>query len=678
MAAIPLSATAPFRQQYLIILLPNMHRPRPQQQPNSSAPQPTGFPLQPDPGLPPPASYTTERPSANGTSAAGMAPSPPPMQRGKQTLLRPEAPAPGAADTVPLLVKDLHGATREMQVSASTNVDDIQRMLLEESGQSAGDYRLSFGDVEIAPGIPLSDTTVIPAYATASSLLQVIGNGRLEPAQTNQAIDSVMGVVRSLSNGNKDVDVLCAAAVTSLGEPVSGRAPGPDAVAAGADAGSVQWGETPTPAALVRGLSNRLPTLFTPGASEDFSTSFLADYGVGLGDIGGNFDDPAPPPGPPVAQPALTDIAKARRMKQAKAEGGDPLVQSGSLAALSVPSLDMATTMAAAAASGYGNGDAVVGTSGDGTWMDDVKSTWEAGLVRGSGLLDKTQTGKELGESYKNFDVQMKQEDTDMSEKSAASGAAGSAAGDAAGAPSAMDVDEPKQQPPKLQRAAPVRLPQGQPPQPAPGGTSKAAASSSAAPTGAPSTTTASSASGTTSPVTSRESSGPPSLTRKPTLIAPSPPSLMPRVPVVSKPAQPLRRGRRLKNPELTPEQRAQHRKEQKRASARQSRIRKKSMEDDYQQKVRALLGENNQLKMQVADLSHRLECLQGLLTVSLRPVDGANPGQTQAPPFAFRQPAQAAGSQPMSQTQPPAQTGANLPPGLPPGPSTSQAQFRR
>lgn len=647
-----------------------MHRPRPEQ-PKPSAPQPSGFPLQPDPGLPPPASYATERPPMNG--GAGMSPSPPPMQRGKPTLLRPPAPEPAAqaaaADTVPLLVKDHHGATREMQVSASTNVDDIQRMLLEESGYAAGEYKLSFGETDIAPGVQLSDTNVIPTYTHASSLLQVIGNGSLEPAQKNQALDSVMGVVRSLSNGNKDVSALCAAAVTSLGamQPEqTARA------AAGADAG--HFGETPTPAALVRGLSNKLPTLFTPGASEDFSTSFLADYGVGLGDIGSNFEDPAAQ-GPPVAQPAITDIAKARRMKQQKPDGNS-LMQTDSLGGLSFPNLDMATTMAAAAASGYGNGDAVVGISPGSTWMDDVKSTWEAGLVRDSGVLDKTPTGKELDLTFKNMDVQMKQEGTGKVEETGLT--AGATAAAAAPTSSAMDVDEPKQQPPKLQRSPPVRLPQEQHSQSVPGISVKNPASSSAAPTVAASTATASSNSGTTS-LASRESSGPPGLSRKPTLIAPSPPSFVPRVPAVSKPAQPLRRGRRLKNPELTPEQRAQHRKEQKRASARQSRIRKKTMEDDYQQKVRALLGENNQLKMQVVDLSHRLECLQGLLTVSLRPVDGANSAQAQAapPPFAFQHPPQVPGSQPLPQPQPLAQQGS-IPPGPPPGPSTSQAQFRR
>lgn len=86
----------------------------------------------------------------------------------------------------------------------------------------------------------------------------------------------------------------------------------------------------------------------------------------------------------------------------------------------------------------------------------------------------------------------------------------------------------------------------------------------------------------------------------------------------------PKKRGRKRKNPELSEEERKALRQAQNRASAKQSRLRRKEIAKEYQERVTTLEGENEHLRDTVAALSDRLQFLQNLLTVSVqkRPVN--------------------------------------------------------
>lgn len=82
---------------------------------------------------------------------------------------------------------------------------------------------------------------------------------------------------------------------------------------------------------------------------------------------------------------------------------------------------------------------------------------------------------------------------------------------------------------------------------------------------------------------------------------------------------QPKKRGRKRKNPELSEEERKLLRQAQNRASAKQSRMRRKVMAAEYEKRVNTLEGENETLRDTVAALSDRLHFLQTLLTVSVQ-----------------------------------------------------------
>lgn len=493
-------------------------------------------------------------------------------------------------------------------------------MILGEDGE-ADDYRLSFGDTELTPGVALTDTQVIPAYTHATSLLQVIGNGRLQPDKTAEALESVCGVVRSLSNGVTDVGELFFEASRSLDDslaPLPAGSPQQNAVLdVGGSINDVfpatgspddprgaptpsGWADVPSPAALVKRLSARHPSHFAPEATETFVRNSMRD--IGASGLGINpldepdFDQLMDPHGPTSAQPAISDIARVRRAR--RADGNDALLTIGNLSGngsgnFVVP--DIATQSAAAAASGFGSRQAVVAASGDSTWMDHVKTTWVSGLLHKSDTLDNTAEGKELRAQLDAIDVEQSQASGDRSDENES-------------APSGMDVDsEPCTRTDSRSQTQPRHSP-----------------SPTIGCTGWP----------------SRGGSASPGL-RRATKIAPSPvvaglsgvasgllrggsAAVAQAMPALRH--MPNRRGRKMKNPDMSAEERKRMRKEQKRRSARESRIRKKTMEEGYQQKLKVLISENGTLKSQVGQLTHKLQVLQGLLTVTVRPVNGGLP----------------------------------------------------
>lgn len=81
----------------------------------------------------------------------------------------------------------------------------------------------------------------------------------------------------------------------------------------------------------------------------------------------------------------------------------------------------------------------------------------------------------------------------------------------------------------------------------------------------------------------------------------------------------PKKRGRKRKYPQLTDEERALVRKEQNRESAKLSRVRRKAIAAEYEERLSSVINENANLRKQVAGLNDRLAYLQSLLTVSVR-----------------------------------------------------------
>lgn len=81
----------------------------------------------------------------------------------------------------------------------------------------------------------------------------------------------------------------------------------------------------------------------------------------------------------------------------------------------------------------------------------------------------------------------------------------------------------------------------------------------------------------------------------------------------------PLKRGRKRKNPGLTDEERKAIRQAQNRENAKQSRLRRINLTEEYRKKAEVLQEENKKLKVSVATLEERLKYLQGMITVSVR-----------------------------------------------------------
>lgn len=83
--------------------------------------------------------------------------------------------------------------------------------------------------------------------------------------------------------------------------------------------------------------------------------------------------------------------------------------------------------------------------------------------------------------------------------------------------------------------------------------------------------------------------------------------------------AFPLKRGRKRKNPGLTDEERKAIRQAQNRENAKQSRLRRINLTEEYRKKAEVLQEENQILKVSLATLEERLKYLQGMITVSVK-----------------------------------------------------------
>lgn len=567
---------------------------------------------------------------------------------------------------IPLLVRMPDGNCSQIDVPVSSTVEDIRTNIRQNTGTE--DIKLSFGNEDLPPGALLQDTNIIDAYQHASSLIQTIANNGLDPDKKAAALDSACAVVESISNGIKDMEALCAAAV-STGHmpdlPVSQSA----IAKIMAEGAAEEERDTPkvldsefklldsvlskdytaptTPAALVRGLSRRLPSLF-PSTAPD-----------------------APPEQPSlttqrsnlIIQPSISNIREARRRaretrstessEKADAHAPDPFNIGNSTHEMidPPPDPDPAASAAARASSG-----AILANSGKSTWLEDVMKTWEVGVVRESGVLEKTEDGKELNNYLEGLEAEV-QRDIDIAQLSANdSGGAGDSededeedAQDKANGPEQEDatsdvrrtmanivlVDKSSNDPSNRSNTNPHGSIQADAAQQMLSAQSAATAALESVKQPNETSTDASPSDTSVSGQSSRSNSTyvgstkPAVRARQATPIAPAPNMTSPNgapmcyPPVAAwKPPVPgqKRRGRKRKNPELSEEDRALLRKEQNRESAKLSRVRRKVIAAEYEGRLNSLLNENTQLKKQVEGLNNRLVYLQSLLTVSVRP----------------------------------------------------------
>ncbi|CDF36407.1 unnamed protein product [Chondrus crispus] len=615
--------------------------------------------------------------------------------------------------TIPLLVRGLNGEHSQIDVPITSTVDELSALI--RPGQSSDDLRLTFGNEDLPPGASLLDTNIIDAYEHAGSLLTLIGSGGGDPAAKAAALQSACAVVETVSNGVKDMEALCAAAVDpSLHQ----QSPNDARTAALLREGAVEAArETPkeldaseftmlnailtrpgrmlpqdtvdapqhkaaTPAEVALGLSRRLPLLFPPKAAAAFAEP--------AGPHAHQKQDQDPALTVRVstaAQPSIAAIREARAARRKERELRAPMEDvkianeqaahavtignsTNGMALTDMPGRDgnLEVTNGSQMPSG---GSLRMAADAKSTWLEDVMKTWEVGVVRESGVLEKTKEGQELNDYFHGLDAEAQRdieterieaETAEVLQKGSAQGKSShlegntqedseeeeeaNTSGDGEGgvstcSPSDKDVHmtqfhaEGTAQSLNRPANSASNSSHTEPTSPLPSSTgtqsSRKSASSSASPQPCDSA----------KPIKPSTAVSPP--IRQAKKIAPAPPIAMGPIgmplngfypspilpgregdpgmgfpPLPTPPAR-KKRGRKRKHPELSDEERALFRKEQNRESAKLSRVRRKVIAAEYEGRLSRLLGENTHLRKEVEGLNNRLVYLQSLLTVSVR-----------------------------------------------------------
>ena len=278
--------------------------------------------------------------------------------------------------TIPLLFRMPDGNREQLHVPLHSTVDDIASYLQKDSNDV---YRLSFGNSDLDPTTSLLDTNIVDAYEHAGSLLHLIATGRQDADTKAAALDSACAVVETISNGIKDMEALCAAAMPDTDQPPLSDPP-------------VESHHPPhaSPSQLAYNLSRRLPNLFPNGTTPSNPSTEYPDQ---------------PTLGRQVtAQPSISNIRDARRRASAlrKAHGDQPTSKSqdqfpdiaiGESTNVPLPlNLDQPSTTNQREPTT----SLMLANSGKTTWLEDIMKTWEVDAVRDSGVLEKSKDGQEI------------------------------------------------------------------------------------------------------------------------------------------------------------------------------------------------------------------------------------------------------------------------------------------
>lgn len=623
--------------------------------------------------------------------------------------------------TIPLLVRGLDGEQSQIDVPLTSTVDDISAMI--RPGQSADDLRLTFGNEDLRPGASLLDTNIVDAYEHAGSLLALIGSSGGDPAAKTAALNSACAVIENVSNGVKDMEALCAAAVDpSLSISMSSDPRIAQLVAEGAAQADR---ETPkeldasefkllnamltrpdkalqqenidapphkpaTPAELALGLSRRLPLLFPPKAAAVFADAESPSLDAPQE---GELDPSHTVRISAAAQPSISAIREARAARRKERQLMIPLEEAklASEAAANAITIGNSTNGMPLPAnlpgrSGNlevttgvqrpGGGSLLMAADAKSTWLEDVMKTWEVGVVRESGVLEKTKNGQELNEYFDGLEAEAQRdletelvetETAEVLQKNKEKDKESKFEGNTEEESEEDDVDEEDDEGRNdtmgnggksgLEANSDVKMTEPCTGVTSPLGKNTISSASESSQTQimdqrlqSPDTETSrlsTTSSMSSQPLDSTKSIKPsavkPPFIRQAKKIAPAPhvplgtigvavngiypgpilpsgeaPPGIPFPPRTTPPAR-KKRGRKRKHPELSDEERALYRKEQNRESAKLSRVRRKVIAAEYEGRLNRLLGENTQLRKEVEGLNNRLVYLQSLLTVSVR-----------------------------------------------------------
>lgn len=339
------------------------------------------------------------------------------------------------------------GNCEQIAVPRDSTVDELSSILRQGSDS---DVRLSFGNNELPPDASLMDTNIVDAYEHAGNLLQVIGQAGGDADKKVAALASACAVVERLSNGVKDMEALCTAAM----EPPSPRIAG--VVAAGAEEAER---ETPkelgdgefkmlnsmltrsaqatnnkdtvdapplqkvaTPSELVLGLSQRLPDLFPPSAAtatvggreeEEEAKEDEEELGEMQQPLFG-FREPSLG-----VQPSISTIAAMRRKAREKSalnsienedfEAATAMTVGYSTNGIAIPA-DVPGRAAAAGEGSKNEGSVWMASNAKSTWLEDVMKTLEVGVVRQSGVLEKSKEGQEVNDYLNGLEEEAQRE----------------------------------------------------------------------------------------------------------------------------------------------------------------------------------------------------------------------------------------------------------------------------
>jgi hypothetical protein len=496
--------------------------------------------------------------------------------------------APGA---LPLLVQMPDGQTRQVALPPSATVGDLRVEL-----NAPEDWVLGFNGEALDSGEQLGRYNIPDAYDHAGGLLKMIDTSELALGEKVDALNKACAVVRGISRGERDMDRIISAA---LGDEPAGATPdaGPGAsqpsLRALRSARSAAVGDTSGPGASTGGLPNlSFSSLLPPWGSQGAATGAPPTPSQLIRRLGSTFPNLYPPKAADKMMADLTRQQEAQVQAQAQAQAPVPMGAAGRLAAQAQRELEKAAGGAgkdgAPAASGGAAGPAQDAGSGamkrTGTWFEDVmRSLVPTGLEAATGSTAGGRGSGPVGDGGGGSDKD------DMG---------GSSGEEENGAHEDEEVDDGRGGSDGESEATA-------------GGGEKAGDGVG----GGSGTDGDACGSGEERSGRRRGGGTDSGATGGGTAKVPK------------------KRGRKRKNPELSEDQRKALRQAQNRESAKQSRLRRKTIAAEYEQRVTTLSSENETLRDTISALSDRLQFLQGLLTVSVTqrpPAAGAGP----APPI--------------------------------------------
>lgn len=523
---------------------------------------------------------------ANGGSTRDAVAAPP---------FTPLGSLPGASSAaLPLLIKMPDGERRQIDLPATATVRDLRAQLPDDSN-----WDLNFNGQTLRDDTALANYNIPDAYGHAGGLLKMItDSGDLDNTKKYEALNSACNIVATISRGETDMEKLISAALDEHDQRNAGAA-------------SAAQASPPEPQPTLREVRRGKRSFMSLNLSELPPPTLNADRGASN----------LPPPTPSqlisklsAQRPDLYPPSTASRMValDAAASSGKLEPMLGDAGAAGVP--DPCPNASTSALFTMGN-NSPPPLGGNGEFKRVPTNTWFSEFARhiapfpdGQQPVPVDQRGRQDEEIGDSEDEALSRDTT----KEAST--APTPSGELSSTSKAGTSEKQEGNSDSVSAGVSSSQPSGV------GGAVSAGASSGvglAVPstTGGPAVSTSSTATGTTTGAAAGTLPPRGALTGTSGAGPSQPAGAVPKPGV----PQPKKRGRKRKNPELSEEERKALRQAQNRASAKQSRMRRKVMAQEYEKRVTTLEGENETLRDTVAALSDRLQFLQNLLTVSVQ-----------------------------------------------------------